>query len=132
MGEIAHRRPAAREPGAALRLLMVLLGVVGFVLLPGAGTAASSALGDGPTVSRSAGSATGITRLGGDFVAVAAVTATRHGASSGGGFFHGLVPAPVNVLPRWPHRGPARLAGSSLAPAGVAPGVPQGRAPPSC
>jgi hypothetical protein len=116
------------RPAAMLRLLMVLLGVVGFILTPGAGTTTSSAFDGGAVVAPATTSGQGVNRFD-EGHAPTTTPGVRHDETSSGGADHGLALTPATARQR--HRAQGTVSGGSPAePAGVAAGAPHGRAPP--
>ena len=130
-GHFGRPHPYTRDPGTVSRLLVLLLGLF-FVLFPGTGTVTSSVSHDAAvrgeispagSTQEEAGSREGTEPT-------AATAAVRHDETAGG-YGPGAALVPADVGAPGPLRGPDRLRGASaFAAAGVALGLPCGRALP--
>ena len=138
---LSHQRPASREPGTASRLLVLLLGLLGFVLLPGLGASPAGVPGGGSVqqpVSLVAGSAQSGARTArtvraatrGDSAPQSATTSAHHAQTPGA---HGPGPAvpPAVAGSSAAQRGSGRSGTGQVVLPGAATGAPRGRAPPS-
>jgi hypothetical protein len=132
---LARPHPDTRDLGTASRLLVALVGLF-FVLLPGTGTAVSSAPRDAAVREHLSGAARSVpptahaTRFDKGAVPDAAAVAVHRDEIVGGdGPGLALVLADAGIPGS--HRGPDwTVRGSDSAVVGVALGVPRGRAPP--
>jgi hypothetical protein len=138
---LSRRCPGAGEPGTASRLLVLLLGLLGFVLLPGPGASPAGVLGGGsvqrsvsltvgsaPSGARTAHNVRAATR--GDSAPQSATMSAHHAQTSGAhGPGPGILPAVAGSSAG--QRGSGWSGTDQVVLPGAATGTPRGRAPPS-